>query len=155
MKHVRWQWVMLLGGCGLVLVACGPESSPQQGDGGAGGEEEPVRSADVLRAPDTPVSGLPGQPGAQAQGNVVQGQVTSTDGKSIAEVIVLPQSADTPPQAVPEVAVVTDEQGRYQWSLPTGAYTLTFTKDGYAPLIQPVVVAPDRPATLDVVLQKP
>ncbi len=130
MRHVGRQYARLLRGmlvAGLILVAC---------------------------SPDAPVSGQPGQAAGPAAGSLVQGQVADTDGKPVTEVIVVPHSTDTPPQAVPEKAVFTNEQGRYQWTLPAGRYTLTFTKDGYAPVTEAVIIVPDQPATLDVVLQQ-
>lgn len=149
----------------LLLAACG-----QSGNGSADpnapvtntGSAAPVdpnapvtNTSAVPVDPNAPVTGMPGQPGGGSVGPGVSGRVVDAAGQPIAGVLVVPQSTDSPPQALPEIAVMTNEQGAYQWSLPTGAYTLTFTAEGYTETSEPVTVVQGQPVTLDVTLQRP
>jgi hypothetical protein len=137
----------------LSLSACGQAAgdatsntiSHPQGD---------AMNAQIPDGPDAPVSGLPGQPGDAIVGGLVQGTVVDQGGRPLTHVVITPQSTDTPPQPVPEIAVFTDDQGRYKWSLAPGAYTFTFVHDGYVPLTKAVNVANNHPTPLDVVLQQ-
>ncbi|MCG8347940.1 MAG: carboxypeptidase-like regulatory domain-containing protein [Chloroflexales bacterium] len=127
---------MLLFLVALVMFGCGTAVNPLASGG-----------------PDTPSSGLPGQPDGAPPRNRVQGQVSDKGGASLPGVLVTPRSTDAPPQAVPEIAITTDEDGRYQWVLPPGNYELTFTQNGYAPATVAVTVMADRPVTVDIILQ--
>ncbi len=172
MVHVRQKLtvsrvVVLL--VALLLAACGQPRVTQPATANPSDQGQPMSSssqtaadapstlgpaASVPGGPDTAVSGEPGQPGRAGGGGVLQGQVTDSSGKPIAGVMVMPVSTDNPPQAVPEMAVMTNEEGRYEWTLTPGAYTLTFNAEGYAPATQDVNVKPDQPTTLDVTLQQ-
>jgi hypothetical protein len=136
----------------LLLAACGAQS-PGRASGDDSSSDAPVEQPNQPGGLDTSVSGEPGARGGPAQGNVVTGHVTDATGKPIAGAIIVPQSTDSPPQAVPEIGVFTDEQGRYQWHLPPGHYTLTIRSDGYAAQTKPITVVQGQPATLDVTLQ--
>ena len=136
--------------CALVFTGCGTGSADQHSAPVTNGQDGQMDNAS---GPDSPVSGQPGQPGNQVNGNMVQGRVTDATGQPLAQVSVTPQSTDTPPQAVPEIAVLTDDQGQYQWTLPPGTYTLTFVHEGYAPLTKAVVVQ-NQPTMLDVTLER-
>jgi hypothetical protein len=139
----------------LLLAACAQTGS--QPSSGANDPNAPVSNTDASVPPDPnqPVTGFPGQPGAPATGAAVEGRVTDAAGQPVAGVLVIPQSTDSPPQPIPEIAALTNEQGRYQWSLPPGAYTLTFSREGYASTSAPVTIVQGRSATLDVTLQQP
>lgn len=138
-KHSAWSAALLL--VLLALTACGAGASTGGGaPAGAGG-------------PDTSVSGQPGDPGGKATGAVVEGVVTDAAGKPVAGAVVMPKSADTPPQAVPEKAVFTDEQGRYTWTLSPGKYTLSISHNGAVTETEAVTVTEAQPAKLDVSLK--
>jgi hypothetical protein len=102
--------------------------------------------------PDTPESGQPGQPGMQGNAGLVQGQVLAA-GQPVGGALVTPQSTDQPPQAVPELAVFTDEQGRYAWTLPPGGYRLHVVKDGFAPGSELVHVERNQATVVNVTLE--
>jgi hypothetical protein len=137
----------------LLLSACGHAAGDAASDTSLHPQGDAM-NAQIPDGPDAPVSGQPGQLSGAMVGGLVQGTVVDKDGRPLTHVVVTPQSTDTPPQPVPEIAVFTDDQGRYQWSLAPGAYTLTFVHDGYAPLIKAVNVASNHPTPLDVVLQQ-
>lgn len=151
----------------LLLTACGQPTVNQPATANPSGSGQtmntPSQPTDALTpsgadagtdGPDTAVSGAPGQPGGEGGGGVLQGQVSDSRGTPIAGVMVVPVSTDTPPQAVPEIAVMTNEEGRYQWTLSPGAYTLTFNAEGYTPATHDINVNPNQSTTLDVTLQQ-
>lgn len=70
---------------------------------------------------ETPVSAEHGErtvPGA------LHGAVRSAAGKPVVGVLVAATSMDDPPRPVPEVAVITDGDGGYEWPLAPGRYRL-------------------------------
>lgn len=89
----------------LTLSGCGAGNPNQLSEPNSDPQDSSVNSPSQPSGPDDPVSGQPGQGGNAALGNTVQGRVTDAAGQPLAEVIVTPQSTDTPPQAVPEIAV--------------------------------------------------
>ncbi len=137
-KHSAWSAALVL--LLLVLTACGAGAST----GGAG---------QAPGGPDTSVSGQPGDPAGKPTGAVVEGVVTDAAGKPVAGAVVMPKSADTPPQAVPEKAVFTDEQGRYTWTLSPGKYTFSISHNGAVMETEAVTVTEAQPAKLDVALK--
>ncbi len=56
---------------------------------------------------------------------------TDEDGRPVTAALVTPTSLDTPSKAIPEVAVITDDEGAYSWVLPAGRYRIAVTADGY------------------------
>ena len=163
-RYVRWMIQMLLL---ALMIGCGPASRAQQPNSGVGGQSGPVATNALSNVkgmlmpepktpggPDAPVTGGPGQASSAAPRGGVRGTVVDAGGKPLAGVLVTPQSTDTPPRAVPELAVMTDQDGRFQWPLPPGNYTLSFARDGYAAATQAVVVKEDQPASLKVVLKQ-
>ncbi len=143
--------VLLLG---LLVVACGRESPGTPSGARASSQDRSGSNPTAPGGPDTPASGMPGQAGGPVGGARVQGQVTDAAGRPLAGVLVTPQSTDSPPQGVPEIAVQTDDQGHFQWMLAPGQYTLTFAREGYAAKTQAVVVKSDQSTTLDVILNQ-
>lgn len=150
MRRIRLVWlgVIVLG----LLAACGAA-----GGGSANNPDAPVTntSSDAPNDPNAPVTGFPGQPGGAASAPAIRGRVLDATGQPVVGVLVLPESTDSPSQAIPEIAVMTNERGEYQWSLPPGSYTLRFTAEGYASRAEAVQVVAGQSATLDVTLQQP
>ncbi len=139
-------WVVLL--LAVTLAAC---------------EDRRPDGAAVPVPPETPVSsphttadpgGTP-PPEPDPTLGLVQGRVTTADGQPLAGVLVAPQSNAVPPEPLPEIAIWTDAQGAYWWSLPPGPYTLTFTREGYQPRSAGVVLQPGQTLDLDVTLERP
>ncbi len=107
--------------------------------------------------PDAPVSGVPGQSGGRSQGSggVVTGRVVDQAGRPVVDAVVMPQSNDTPPHPIPEIAVMTNADGRYQWSLPPGQYTFTVHHERYAVTTSArVTVTQGQATTLDITAQQ-
>ena len=153
----------------LPLVACleGPAggAAPAAGAGPPGdatpaGDTAPPCPTPPVGDEDTPVCGPAGgsdtpEPGPAPTLALMQGRVTTVDGQPLAGVLVTPQSTADPPAPLPEIAIWTDAQGAYWWSLPPGPYTLTFTRAGYQPRSAVVVLQPGQALDLDVTLEHP
>jgi hypothetical protein len=71
--------------------------------------------------------------GATAARVTIQGRATDGTGTPVTGALVVPASLDRPSPAIPELAVLTDRDGRYTWRLPPGRYVLTVTAEGFAP----------------------
>jgi hypothetical protein len=106
-----------------------------------GGDDAPVSSDDAGGSVTTPAQG-------------VDGQVSNQDGGPVPGALVTPVSLDTPSKAIPEVAVFTNDQGRFSWVLPAGRYRITVTADGYQEASAETQVPASGTATLDLRLDR-
>ena len=106
---------------------------------------------------ETPVSSTdPAAPGGTPVRGAVAGTVRAADGSPARGATVLPRSLDTPARAVPEMLVVTDERGHYEWSLEPGRYGLAArpaTGAGGPGLAVVVVVSSGGTAVADLTLR--
>lgn len=114
---------------------------------------------DGKASPDTPISDQqpaqqPAQPPAQSPG-LVRGVVTNADGRRVSQVQVVPISLDQVTQGVPEISVISDDEGQYQWALAPGRYELRFLRDGYSPVTATVQLAAGQTVVHDIVLKRP
>jgi hypothetical protein len=113
---------------------------------GCAGADRPDHPDRPAASSDSPAAGA-----GTAEG--VAGRVTDAHGKPLAGVAVHPRSLAQPSQPIPELAVRSEDDGRYTWTLKPGDYEITFTADGYSPTTQRATVSPGRMTALDVVLQ--
>lgn len=81
----------------------------------------------------------------------VIGKVTAATGSPIAEAGVAVTKSST---GVPEILVLTDEEGGYVWELPPGEFTLTVYKDGYVEQSKDVILKEGETVELDFQLEK-
>lgn len=88
----------------LMLIAVPPACAMSEGDA-------PVSTEDD------------GEPGDIRQG--ATGSVVSTSGAAVAGAMIVVRSTDTPSRPVPELAVMSGEDGRFAWPLPPGRYELS------------------------------
>src|SRR5687767_12949991 len=95
-----------------VLAGCGQGASP-------GGPSVVPGDQAVSGSP-----GTAGEPGPSVQGTL-SGRVTGVGGAPVVGAVVQPRSLDTPPRAIPEMLVATDQSGSYRWSLQPGRYEIT------------------------------
>jgi hypothetical protein len=84
----------------------------------------------------------------------VTGQIKGDDGRAVAGATVLAASTDPAGPAVPEMAVVSDAEGRYQWPLRAGRYELTVIADGYQRVSRVVSFRAGEVGTLDFLLSR-
>jgi hypothetical protein len=152
-RHTIAHWLLALALLGLLLTGCGRRETeaPAAEPGNAAVQAEPTADAGATGGGDVPISAPAGPSNSQTGAGFVRGTVTDAAGTPLAGVLVIPESLDTPPRAVPEIAVMTDDQGRYEWGLDAGRYRLTFTMDGYTQAQHEVVVQ-GQPTVLDLQL---
>jgi hypothetical protein len=84
----------------------------------------------------------------------VTGQIQDDAGSAVAEAAVLAAPLDADGPAIPEIAIVSDAHGRYEWPLRPGRYKLTVAADGYEPVSNRVVVKAGEVARLDFRLSR-
>lgn len=78
---------------------------------------------------ESPSSDSGGPPGATTARATVTGVITDSAGRPVEGALVQPKSLDDPPHPVPELAVLSRPDGRYEWSLAPGRYEFAATKD--------------------------
>jgi Carboxypeptidase regulatory-like domain len=82
----------------------------------------------VSSAPDAGVSSANANQGSQASlSQGVSGRVTTGDGRPVAGVMVSAQAVGAGSPPVPELAVMTAADGRFEWPLQPGTYDLSAT----------------------------
>jgi Carboxypeptidase regulatory-like domain len=84
----------------------------------------------------------------------VVGRVTSLDGSPVEGAFIQARSLDVFAPPIPEIAILSDPDGRYTWPLLPGTYELSVTAEGYKPATGRVTVEAAKVATLDVTLEK-
>jgi Carboxypeptidase regulatory-like domain len=83
----------------------------------------------------------------------VEGHITAPGPKPLENVAVRPRSLDEPAAAIPEMAVLSEPDGHYSWTLSPGAYEIEFAAEGYQPATRRIVVRPGQTTRLDVLLE--
>jgi hypothetical protein len=104
--------------------------------------------------PDRPVSSGTGNSIARQHTEGVAGQITNKDGSAVEGASVLAAPLDRSGPAIPEIAIVSDAKGRYQWPLRAGRYEITVVADGYQRVSKKVDVKAAEITTLDFVLSR-
>jgi predicted extracellular nuclease len=153
----------------LLLTACATSVNALSSANTPTYEEEPSFSGEPATPPATTRSeasatGLPSgddqsissddatpPAGAPAATTRVTGKVTDGSGNPIpgAGVAVTKSSI-----SVPEILVLTNEEGRYVWTLPPGEFTLTVHKDGYVEKSKDITLKEGETVELDFQLEK-
>lgn len=84
----------------------------------------------------------------------IHGTVQDQQGQPAAGILVMPEAKGDHPFPIPEIAVFTDEQGKFIWNLPPGDYDFVLTRNGSELGRHPVKV-PDGKANheLQLVIQ--
>ena len=100
---------------------------------------------------DAQSAGTPQDTAGRGEG--VAGLVTAA-GQPAEGLMVQAASLDEPSQPIPEIAVLTGEDGRYAWPLPPGRYRLSVSLDGFQPASGSVTVEAGRRATLNLALER-
>jgi Carboxypeptidase regulatory-like domain len=90
--------------------------------------------------------------GDKLRWGTVTGRVEA-GGEPVRRVLIEPLSLDDPAPPVPELAVFTDDTGRYEWRLPAGSYRLTTRAGRYHPSSGRVDVTGGGTAQLNFILQ--
>jgi hypothetical protein len=103
-------------------------------------EDRPVRSSEQDRS------------GPHIQQGVA-GRVTTSDGRSLRGAFIQPRSLDDPSPPIPEIAILTDSDGRYTWPLFPGTYEISVSLKGCQRAIRQVVVGAGQVVKADFILQ--
>ena len=112
---------------GLAVFSCGVENWPAQSSEQGG-------------------SGLGLQEG-------VVGRVTTSDVRPVKGAFIQPRSLDDPSPRIPEIAILTDTDGRYTWPLFPGTYEISVSAEGYQREVKQVVVKTGQVVMVDFTLQ--
>jgi hypothetical protein len=106
-----------------------------------GSPDAPVRDRDAVNDMQPPREGL-------------TGRIVANDGSPIEGALIVPRSLQAHGPPIPEMATLSDADGRYVWPLPAGAYEVSVFADGYHDAVQRADVAADVVVTLDIVLKR-
>ncbi len=82
----------------------------------------------------------------------VTGKITTTDGTPVNDALVSPLSLSG--GIVPEIAILSKEDGTYEWPLKQGKYEITVTAQGFNPQTKQINVTSQGVFVLDFVLNK-
>lgn len=82
------------------------------------------------------------------------GKVTTRNGQVVigAMIIPTPLTMATPP--IPDIAITTDTNGRYEWPLKPGPYQITAFSDGFRKHTRNIEIKANQVSTLDFFLDK-
>ena len=105
-------------------------------------------------SPDAPVRGRDDVNDVQHPREGLTGRVVANDGSPIEGALIVPRSLQAHGPPIPEMATLSDADGRYVWPLPAGAYEVSVFADGYHGAVQRADVAADVVASLDFVLKR-
>ncbi|MFC7440382.1 carboxypeptidase-like regulatory domain-containing protein [Laceyella putida] len=61
----------------------------------------------------------------------ITGTVTDPAGHPLPGVLVTPEPADKTSGPIPEIAIYTDKDGHFSWTVPSGTYDFVFHKPSY------------------------
>ena len=88
----------------------------------------------------------------QPQTAVMRGRITAREGTPVAGAYVEPRSMDRPRARIPDVGNVSGADGRYEWTLPAGAYEISVAAEGFRRVTKPVTLLGGQATTLDFTL---
>lgn len=110
-----------------LLTACqqGPDVTGGPADAGAASAGPTSRGLGELPVSDAPGDGRPSKDAPQSSTRgVVSGRVLTAGAVPVSGAVVQPRSLDVPAKPVPELVVVTDANGAFEWRLEPGRYEL-------------------------------
>jgi hypothetical protein len=81
----------------------------------------------------------------------IKGRV-SNDGTPLVGALISVKSLDMPSNMIPEIAIISDYSGNYQWPLSPGRYKITAQLDYYRPQSKSVVVETENVTTVNFIM---
>jgi hypothetical protein len=84
----------------------------------------------------------------------VVGRVTDPDGRPVEGALIQPRSLVDPSPPIPEIAIVSDGDGRYTWSLFPGTYEISVSAEGYHRARKQVTIKAGQVVTVDFTLER-
>lgn len=82
----------------------------------------------------------------------VSGSIVAEDGRPLGGAFVVPVGLDQEPPPIPEIAILSESNGRYTWPLRPGNYEIVVTLEGYRRATGRVTVSAGEVAVLDFTL---
>lgn len=133
----------------VMLVACGANGSSVLNRDSA--EDPGIEAVDDGIDRDATASL---DPDGRAMVSGVRGTVTDTGGNPIAGVMVHPTSLHDPQLLIPEMAILSDDDGTYAWDLAPGPYKLTASHAGFQSVTLRIDVAEAEVSVQDFALER-
>ncbi len=84
----------------------------------------------------------------------LSGRVETEDGRPVTGAMIVPVPLGDNTPAIPEIAILTDTAGRYNWPLPAATYEVSVSVEGYRAAKRRVEVGAGAVVTLNFVLSK-
>ena len=108
----------------------------------------------AMSDPDRPVSSDQAQTVQPQARTGVAGTVRSPDGDTVSGAMIVARSLDSPTKPIPEIAILSNAQGKYLWPLKAGRYELTPVQDGRRGRPETVSVTSGAVTRLDLTLAR-
>ena len=110
-----------------------------------------LAGSETVRNPDQPVgSGLAEEKGPARIAEGVVGRLVTPSGDPLVGARITARSLDRPAGPVPEIAILSDTDGRFTWPLRPGRYRLVAVVGGHEIAAATAVVEPERVTTLEL-----
>jgi hypothetical protein len=103
---------------------------------------------------DRPVTNTPAAEPTTPKIEGIAGKITDSDGRPVAGASVQPESLDEPSTPIPEIAIVSESDGRYAWRLAPGTYEISVSAEGYRGIAKKATVKAGQQVTLDFKLKR-
>jgi len=102
---------------------------------------------------DRPVSSTSGGDAGTARVEGIVGQITNSHSRPVVGAFVQPKALDDPSPPIPEIAIVSDSDGRYTWRLFPGTYEISVSAEGYRGVTKQATVKPGQQVSMDFTLE--
>lgn len=80
----------------------------------------------------------------------IKGRLLQSGNRPVARAVIAARSLDRPARPIPEIAITTNDDGRFQWPLRPGTYRLTAMLDGRQIATATVTVEPGQVTTIEM-----
>lgn len=100
--------------------------------------------------PAPPVAAGGRQQAAAQVSEGIRGRLLRSGERPVAGAVIAARSLDRPARAVPEIAIVTGDDGRFQWPLRPGTYRLAALLDGREVATATVTVEPGQVTSIEM-----
>lgn len=83
----------------------------------------------------------------------IVGRVSTSDGDFVKGAFMQPKSLDHPAQPIPEIAILSDDEGKYAWPLLPGNYEISVSVKGCQRAVRHTVIETGQVVEVDFILQ--
>ncbi len=95
-------------------------------------------------------------PSAKAPFNITEGlmgRIMDIDGYPVRGALIQPQSLDDPSPPIPDIAILSDNDGWYQWRLFPGAYEISVFAERYQTATRRIIIKAGQVINVDLILK--